>query len=116
MSAYRPTMSFHRLFAAFVALAVFIAPSLARAGELYAAVPDHHAQMMKTGHCESIPQGEDNKAADKSCCVQMCMAVEAALASAPASPALPRSTETPGLDRFFLGTPAEIATPPPRGA
>ena len=116
MSAYRPLMSVRRLFAALIALAVLFAPAMTRVGEAYAAVPDHHAQMMMKGHCESPPDGNQDKGAEKSCCFQMCMAVAAGLAETSLSQPLLGGTNTPTLQSFAVGTPAEIATPPPRAA
>ena len=116
MSAYRPLMSVRRLFAALIALAVLIAPAMTRVGEAYAAVPDHHAQMMMKGHCESPPDGDQDKKAEKSCCFQMCMALAAELGEPPAPRPLLAGTNTPTLQSFPVGAPAEIATPPPRAA
>ena len=116
MSAYRPLMSVRRLFAALIALAVLIAPALTRVGEANAAVPDHHAQMMMKGHCESAPDTDQDKKADQSCCFKMCMAVAADLGDLPAVRPLLAGTNPPALQSFPIGSPAEIATPPPRAA
>lgn len=48
-------MSIRTLFAMLVAVAVLFAPALTRAGEAFAAVPDHHMQTMESGHCKSMP-------------------------------------------------------------
>ena len=116
MRAYTPVVSIRALFAALVALAVLFAPSVTRVGEAWAAVPDHHAQMMSKGHCEKAAGDEREMPVDTSCCVQMCMAV----AVEPAAPFSPEpvlgSTKTPELQNFLVGLPAEIATPPPRAA
>ena len=116
MSAYRPLMSVRRLFAALIALAVLFAPAMTRVGEAYAAVPDHHAQMMMKGHCESAPDADQDKKADQSCCFKMCMAVAADLGDLLAARPLLASTNPPALQSFPIGSPAEIATPPPRAA
>ena len=109
-------MSLRTLFLALVALAVLLAPAMTRLGEANAAVPDHHAQMMMKGHCESPPDGNQDERADMSCCFQMCMAV-AAEPEAPLAPqALLGGAKTPALQSFPIGTPAELATPPPRAA
>ena len=107
-----------KLLAIFVALAVLIAPAFTRAGEAFASVPDHHAQMLTTGHCQAaVPspdQEEDGSA--KTCCVAMCMAV----AVTPPDPLSERNLlHAPAVfigRAFLMGLPAEIATPPPRFA
>lgn len=116
MSAYAPRMSLRTLFLALVALAVLSAPALTRLGEAYAAVPDHHAQMMTKGHCESPPDKDGDRSADNSCCFQMCMAVATEPTAPLAHQLLLSGTETPALQSFPIGTPAELATPPPRAA
>jgi hypothetical protein len=72
--------------------------------------------MMTKGHCEKAPGDEQGKAADMSCCAQMCTAV----AVEPATPVAPQpilgSAKTPELQTFLIRAPAEIATPPPRTA
>ena len=121
MRAYRPPVSIQRLFTVLVAVAVLFAPALTRAGEAFAAVPDHHVQMMQSGHCKSAPSHagdddklSDDKAADKTCCISMCMAV------ATAPPVPPKAIELRGpaasfpLTNQYRGRIAEIATPPPR--
>jgi hypothetical protein len=90
-------MSVRRLFAVVIALAVLLAPAMTRVGEAYAAVPDHHAQMMMKGHCESPPDADQDKKAGMSCCFQMCMAVAADLAVPLAPEALLGVIGTPAL-------------------
>lgn len=109
-------MSVRRLFAALIALAVLFAPAITRVGEAYAAVPDHHTQMMTKGHCESPPDENQDKSADNSCCFQLCMAVATELSAPADRQPLLGSTETPALQSFLVGIPAELATPPPRAA
>ena len=121
MRAYAHPVSIPKLFAILVAIAVLFAPAFSGAGEASAAVPNHHGQMMASGHCQSMPSatGEhegssDHEKAGKSCCISMCMAV--ALATpAPAAVAAIHDTVTsfPAPNRYH-GLPAEIATPPPR--
>jgi len=106
----------------FVAVAVLFAPALTRAGEAFAAVPDHHAQMMESGHCKAPPshsadpdrQSDQDKAAGQSCCISMCMAVAAAPPEPAESAAMHGSAATFPLTRQYHGCVAEIATPPPR--
>lgn len=116
MSAHRPFMSIRRFFAVVTALALLMAPAITRVGEVNAAVPDHHAQMMTKGHCEAAPNGEQDKSTDKSCCFQLCMAVAAEPVKPTALQALLGSATTPALQSFQVGSPAELATPPPRAA
>lgn len=112
-------MSIRAFFAMLLAVAVFFAPTLARAGEAFAAVPDHHAQMMKSGHCKNMSSDEDtpadkDKAAAKSCCTSMCMAI----AIVPTPPLLAerfhQAASSPGVSSFNMISPAELATPPPK--
>lgn len=118
MSAYAPLMSYQRLFAIFVAIAVLFAPAFTRAGEAFAAVSDHQAQMMAAGHCKAPPAeaGDQEKAPAKNCCISMCMAV----AAAPTSPTSEKDVHSaPAVftaRTFLIGLPQEIATPPPRSA
>jgi hypothetical protein len=111
-------MSVRKLFAILVAFAVLLAPAFTRAGQASAAMPDHHTQMMESGHCESPSSDKDQskKPAQKSCCASMCLGV----AIAPPSPLhvsklppTPAVSFIPPLHLAYLG---EMATPPPRPA
>ena len=116
MRAYGHFMSISKLFAILVALAVLLAPAFTRAGEAFASVPDHHAQMMQTGECHAPESGgpDEDKAPAKSCCISMCMAVAmmpaAPIKDSPLKPQ-PAVSAIPALHLSHLG---EIATPPPR--
>ena len=120
MSAYAHRMSLRTLFAALVAIAVLFAPALTRAGEAFAAVPDHHAQMMQSGHCKSAPSDSSgkssghDKAAGMTCCISMCMAVAVATPVPEAAVPVHDSVTSFSLTERYHGLPAEIATPPPR--
>jgi hypothetical protein len=120
MSAYRTRMSLRMLFSALVAIAVLFAPALSRAGEAFAAVPDHHMQMMETGHCKSAPSdsggpdGSSDQDKAKTCCISMCMAVAVAPDDPPTAAALHGAAATFPLADQYHGCIAEIATPPPR--
>lgn len=117
MRAYRRFMTVRRLFAILIALAVLFAPAMTRVGEAQAAVPDHHAQMMTKGHCDTVPAGDQEQARDSnSCCVQLSMAVAAEPARPAASQPLLGASRVAALENFRTGTPAELATPPPRAA
>ena len=109
-------MSVRRLFAVLIALAVFLAPTMTRFSEAYAAVPDHHSQMMTKGHCEKAPDEEQEQPVKISCCVQTCMAVAAEPAAPLSPPPILGSAKIPDLHSFLIRAPAEIATPPPRAA
>jgi hypothetical protein len=107
-----------KLFAILIALAVLLAPAFTRAGQAFAAVPDHHMQMMESGRC-SMPAGDTadhDKAPAKNCCMSMCMAVAIAPPVPPAHEEVRRAPAEPGVRTFHVGLPAEIATPPPRSA
>lgn len=117
MRVHAPGVSFQKLFAILVALAVLFAPAVASAGETLAPGADHAQMMDRTGHCQMPASGADHdKAAGKSCCIWMCMAV----AIEPAAPhhdepleRAPAVFAIPSLHPGYLG---EIATPPPRRA
>lgn len=115
-------MSIRTLFAMLLAVVVLIAPALSRAGEARAATPDHHAQMLASGHCQPGKTATDTREdqsmhhgkAGKTCCLATCTA----LAVQPA-PVLADELghKTPALftvPAFHVGSPAELATPPPR--
>lgn len=116
MRAYAPAVSIQKLFAILVAVAVLFAPAFSRAGEAFAAVPNHHAQMVEAGHCDApaSDSSDHDQAPAKSCCISMCMGI----AIAPVAPAKNRQLNSalavfavPALHLSYLG---EIATPPPR--
>lgn len=110
-----PLVSIHKLFAVLVALAVLFAPNVTLAGQASASVPDHHAQMMEKGHCD--PSDSDNeRSIDMACCEAMCMAVTATFATVPTARPPHGSAPVASLRSFRAGSPAELATPPPRGA
>ena len=110
-------MRIQKLFAILFALAVLFAPAFSRFDAAYAAVPNHRAQLMDSGHCQMPPsQSGDHDKAAKDCCISMCMAV----AIAPAVPAqqsdlkpVPAVFAVPTIHLPYLG---EIATPPPRAS
>ena len=116
MSAYCNLMSIRKLFAILVAVAVLFAPAFTGVGMASAAVPDHHAQMMDKGHCESAKGEDQEEAADMSCCGAMCMAVAVAPSGIPIAKPLIGSVPVASLHAFQTGSPAELATPPPRAA
>ena len=119
MSVYGHSVSIRKLFAILIAVSVMFAPTLARAAEANAPVPDHQMQMMEAGHCSSAPSSTNGKSGthDKSmtsCCIAMCMAL-AVVPSAPIeSRMLQRIVTVFPAPTFRIGLPAEIATPPPR--
>ena len=117
MSTYSSLMSIRKLFAILVAIAVLFAPSLTGAGMAQAAVPEHHAQMMEKGHCDPASDGKQNKAAEKtSCCGAMCMAVAVTSGANSVTNGLLGNGPVSRLHSFRTGSPAELATPPPRAA
>jgi hypothetical protein len=102
--------------AIFVALSMLLAPAAARASELAAAASEHEMQMMDAGHCQSSPSSSSDheKMAGKSCCVSMCMAV-AIQPSAPATEQLVQTAQPSfAIPSFHVGSPGELATPPPK--
>ena len=110
-------MTIQKLFAILVALAVVFAPAFTRAGEAFAAVPDHHTQLMEAEHCQdgAARSESEGEAAAESCCVSMCTAVAVTFTSV--TSARDVIMHPPAIFRaptFVVGIPAEIATPPPR--
>ena len=116
MRAYSQLMSLRKLFAVLVAIAVLFAPALTNAGTAYAAVPDHHAQMMEKGHCDPATEQERDKSETLAYCDAMCMAVAVTPPASRVAKPLIGSLPVAGLHEFQTGIPAEIATPPPRAA
>jgi len=127
MRTYGALMSMPKVFAMIVALALLLAPALTRAGEAMAAAPNHHGQMMDSGHCKAPALKADDgnaghhgktdhqgKADGKSCCVSMCMAV----AVAPTAPITEFdhliTPATFAVTTIHLPFEGELATPPPR--
>lgn len=117
MRAYGPAVSIHKLFAILIGLAVFFAPVLTRAGEAVAAVPNHHLQMMESGHCK---QQSDSSGSDEEGMPSCCMSVTVAVAASAAAPVteperrpLPADFSAP---TFNVPRPREIDPPPPRTA
>lgn len=115
LRSYRLALNIRTLLAVFVALAVLFAPAFTRAGEAFAAVPDHHAQMMEAGHCQP-PAGspEHGKAPAKSCCISMFMAVAITPAAPPEEKPVQSARPVRRAASFHVNSPIELATPPPR--
>jgi hypothetical protein len=116
MSAYSNLMSIRKLLAILVAVAVLFAPAFTSASMAAAVVPDHHAQMMEKGHCDPAKGEQQDEPADMSCCGAMCMAVAVAPSGISIAKPLIGSVPVASLQSFQTGSPAELATPPPRAA
>ena len=116
MRSYAHTVRIQKLFAVLVAVAVLFAPAFSRAGEAFAAVPNHHEQMMEAGACHAptSDSGDQQKAPAKSCCISMCMGITITPAAPVSDTQLkpePAVFAVPTLHLSYFG---EIATPPPR--
>jgi hypothetical protein len=109
-------MSIPKLFTIMIAIAVLFAPAFTTSMPAYAAVPDHHVQMMEKGHCEPATDIDKDSMADMACCGDMCMAVAVAPPASQMVKPLVGSVPAAGLQEFQTGIPAELATPPPRAA
>lgn len=107
-------MLFRRFLALLFALAMTLAP-LGMPAMAEAATPaSHHGSMAKAAHCDRQSQPDrHHKAADKSCCAAMCIAVVVPAGHAQAA-LYHASRERPASDHDRRGFLAEIATPPPR--
>lgn len=117
MSAYSNLMSIRKLFAMLVAFAVLFAPAFTSAGMAGAAVPDHHAQKMDKRHCDAAgDEDQDEPSGKMACCGAICMAVAVTPATVSVVKHVPGDVPVARLHAFQTGTPAELATPPPRVA
>ena len=107
-------MIFRRFFALLLALAMTLAPLGVPAMAKVATQATHHGEMASQGHCDQRPQPDQHhKAADKSCCVAMCVAVVAPSGSCEL-PHYHAARERPASDLDLRGFLGEIATPPPK--
>lgn len=116
MRPYASPVSIQRLFAILVALSMLFAPAVARAGEQTVAASHHELASMDSGHCQMPPSrsSDHEKMAGKSCCISMCMAV-AVQPSAPTTEKLAQAASPSFvIPAFLVGSPGELATPPPR--
>jgi Ni/Co efflux regulator RcnB len=106
-------MTFRRLLALLFAVAMVFAPIGMPAMAEPTAPTAHHA-MPGEGHCDrqSTPDNH-HKAADKSCCAAMCIAMVVPAGVAQPSPYL-ADRERPASDHDRRGYLGEIATPPPK--
>jgi hypothetical protein len=107
-------MTFARLLALFVALAVLFAPAGMMSAA--AAIPATHdmAASMPMEHCAGQPE-PDQKKAPESCCIVACSALLGGRGEIAAPPAATLSYEATAPSAH-LGLTAEAATPPPRFA
>lgn len=104
------------IFAILVALGLLFTPFGMGSASAMAAPADHHAQMMKSGHCGDQPSKKDGKAMDKSCCVAMCSAIAVAPTMTPEPHVFTMSPDLPSIAQFHHSYLAKLPTPPPRGA
>lgn len=113
---YRVVMVSRMLLAILVAVSVLVAPAMMRAGEAFAAVPDHQAQTMDSGHCKApAPKADHHGKTDgKSCCVSMCMGIAIVPAGPAADTVQQRAPATSAVASIHLPYLDELATPPPR--
>ncbi len=111
-------MSMRGLFPALMALAVLFAPLLTHAGAAAAQVPDHHMQMIESGHCEAPPSDstDEDAAGPMTCCIAMVTAVPAAPSPLLSDSALEPAPTLSAASALHVSYLREIATPPPRHA
>lgn len=117
MRAYGHLMSIAKLLGIVLAVAILFGPAFSRAGEAFAAVPDHHAQMMQSGDCHApaTDSSSQDKAPAKSCCISMCMAAVAMFpASSLSDPSLNLEPAVSAIAPLHLSYLGELSTPPPR--
>lgn len=113
-----PLVNLRILLACLIAVAMSFAPFAMPMEEVRAAPSaGHHSGMMSADHCDEQQTPDQHKSQkEKSCCVAGCMTAAMLPATSEKAAVLAVSIERPGLDRFHLGVPAEIATPPPRAS
>jgi hypothetical protein len=107
-------MTFARLLALFVALAVLLAPAGMMSAA--AAMPATHdmAASMPMDHCAGQPEPDQNKAPE-SCCIVACSALPGGRGELAPPPSATLSYQAIALSAH-PGLTAEAATPPPRFA
>ena len=107
-------MLFRRFLALLFAVAMTFAPLGHAAMAETAAPASHHGQMAKSAHCDQQSQPDQHhKAADKSCCAAMCIAVVVP-SGHPQVALYHASRERPASDQDHISYLAELPTPPPR--
>ena len=119
MHLLRHITSLRGLLQALLALAVLVAPVAAHAMEQQSApTSSHHQQTSASAHCDGASDegSKPEKVPGKTCCASMCMGI----AVAPTAPAADHMVihadvaSSPSI--VLIGSPRELATPPPRSA
>ena len=112
-----PSVSLRPLFAMLIAFAMLFAPLVTAGGSAMAMAPsDHHAQMMKTGHCGEQPVKKGGVVGAKSCCVAMCAAIAITSDVVVEPHQYAQVAERPSLAESPHSFLARLPTPPPRAA
>ena len=116
MRAYHSSMGTRPLLGFILMIAVLFASALTGSAAASAATMNHDMQMMGSGHCQAPPShhGDHDKAAGKTCCMSMCMAVAVAPSAPPEAVVLQDAMTAFPVFKEYHGLLAEIATPPPR--
>lgn len=105
------------LFGMLIAFAMLFAPLVTAGGSAMAMAPsDHHAQMMKTGHCGEQPVKKGGVVGAKSCCVAMCAAIAITSDVVVEPHQYAQVAERPSLAESPHSFLARLPTPPPRAA
>lgn len=119
MHLSRHIPSLRRLLQALLALAVLVAPVTANAMEAPAkAAASHHEEAKASAHCDGTPDktSKHEKAAGKTCCASMCMGIAIAPFARVDGEVLEHVALVPAAPKALIGSPEELATPPPRSA
>lgn len=119
MNLHRHFLSLRGLLQALLALAVLVAPVTANAMEVSSATPASHREEAKApAHCDGAPDksSKHEKAAGKTCCASMCMGIAIAPFSRVDAEVLEHVALVSAAPTALIGSPAELATPPPRSA
>ena len=118
MHLLRHITSLRGFLQALLALAVLVAPVTANAMERQPAASSHHEKASASAHCGGATKDspQQDKAPGKTCCASMCMGLAVAPLAPAASEVIVHAEVTSSAPTLLIGSPAELATPPPRVA
>jgi hypothetical protein len=119
MHLLRHITSLRGLLQALLALAVLLAPVTANAMERQPApTSSHHQKASASAHCDGTSEqgAKHEKFSGKTCCASMCMGIAVAPQASAADEVIVHAEVSSPALTVLIGSPAELATPPPRVA
>lgn len=118
MHLLRHITSLRGFLQALLALAVLVAPVTANAMERLPAAASHDEKASASAHCGGATENssKQDKAPGKTCCASMCMGIAVAPSAPAGAEVIVHAEATSSAPTFLIGSPAELATPPPRAA